>query len=66
MGDAVWVQCQWCGKLHKTKATEPSENDLYIKLHCPRCRDEVNHLFIGTHKDEIHLYGNVNLDEKFY
>ena len=66
MGDAVYVQCQVCGKLHKTKEVEISEDDLYIKLHCPRCRGDSNHLFIGTYKDEVYLYGNANLDERFF
>ena len=66
MGDAVWVQCQWCGKLHRVKTRETSENDLYIKLHCPRCRDGTNHLLIGKYKDDVYTNGNANLDERFY
>lgn len=66
MGNAVWVQCQWCGKLHRVKARETSENDLYIKLHCPRCRDGTNHLLIGKYKDDVYTNGNANLDERFY
>ena len=66
MGDAVWVECQWCGKLHRVKTAEPPEDKLFIKLHCPRCHDEVNHLFIGKYTDEVYLYGNANLDERFF
>jgi hypothetical protein len=69
MGDAVWVQCARCGKLHKVKSKNASisDDDLYIKeLHCPRCRDGTNHLWIGTYKDEVYVYGNANLDERFY
>lgn len=66
MGDAVWVECQWCGKLHKVKGVKMSEDDLYIKLHCPRCRDGTNHLLIGAYKDDVYINGNVNLDERIY
>lgn len=66
MGDKVWVQCQICGELHKVNAKYSSEDDLYIKLHCPRCRDVTNHLLIGEHADDVYIYGNANLDERFY
>ena len=66
MGDAVWVQCQQCGKLYRVKTQQPSDDDLYIQLHCPRCRDGTNHLWIGTYKDEVYIYGNANLDERIY
>ena len=66
MGDAVYVECQWCGKLHKVKEVEISEDDLYTKLHCPRCRGDSNHLFIGKYKDDVYTNGNTNLDERFY
>ena len=66
MGDAVYVECQWCGKLHQVKKVEMSEDDLYIKLHCPRCRDGTNHLLIGKYKDDVYTNGNANLDERFY
>lgn len=66
MGDAVWVQCQHCGKLYKTKEVKISEDDLFVELHCPRCRDGTNHLLIGSYKDEVYIYGNANLDERFY
>ena len=66
MGDAVYVQCQQCGKLHRVKEVKMSEDDLYTKLHCPRCRGDSNHLFIGTYQDDVYLYGNENLDDRYY
>ena len=66
MGDAVYVQCQNCGELHKVKIGKISEDDPYIKLHCPRCRDGTNHLLIGKYKDDVYENGNANLDERFY
>jgi phage FluMu protein Com len=66
MGDAVYVQCQWCGKLYRVKEVEMPEDDLYIELHCPRCRDGTNHLLIGKYKDDVYINGNANLDERIY
>ena len=68
MGDKVWVQCQQCGKLYKVKEKDASisDDDLYIQLHCPRCRDGTSHLLIGDNADDVYLYGNMTLDERFY
>jgi phage FluMu protein Com len=66
MGDAVYVQCQWCGKLHKVETVVMSEDDIYIELHCPRCKDDTNHLLIGEYKDDVYTNGNANLDERIY
>jgi phage FluMu protein Com len=66
MGDRVWVQCQVCGELYKANAKYSSDDDLYIQLHCPRCRDGTNHLLIGEHADDVYIYGNTVLDERFY
>lgn len=67
MGDKVWVQCQKCGKLHKARAKYSSEDDLYIQLHCPRCRDgTTNHLLVGEHADDVYIYGNTMLDARYY
>jgi phage FluMu protein Com len=66
MGKEKWVQCQQCGCLHKAKASDPSEDDLYITLRCPRCRDGTNHLLIGEHADDVYIYGNTILDARYY
>ena len=66
MGKAVWVQCQQCGHMHKTKVNYTSEDDLYIELRCPRCRDRTHHLLIGKYQDDVYVNGNINLDERYY
>lgn len=66
MGDVVWIQCQKCGELHEAKARQPSEDDLYIELYCPKCKDSTSHLWIGTYRDEVYIYGNANLDPRIY
>ena len=69
MGDKVWVQCSKCGYLHRVKEKDASisDDDLYTtELYCPRCRDGTKHLLIGEHKDDVYLYGDNMLDERFY
>ena len=68
MNDMVWVQCQECGKLYKvkTKDTSMSDDDLYIQLCCPKCRDGTRHLLIGENREDVYIYGDITLDERYY
>ena len=66
MGDGSWIQCQVCGKLHKVKTDSPPEDYLFIEEFCPRCRDETTHLWCGENKEDAYLYGNSNLDERYF
>lgn len=67
MSDTIWLQCQHCGHLHKVKTKDVSDEDLYIEeIHCPRCRDETKHLLIGEYEDDVYIYGNVNLDNRYF
>ena len=69
MGDAVWVQCARCGKLHKVKSKDASisDDDLYTEpIFCTRCRDGTKHLLIGEDKHDVYIYGDTTLDERFY
>ena len=68
MGDKVFVQCQVCGHLHKIKMKDASisDDDLYTKLYCPRCRDGTKHLLIGEHQDSIYEAGDTFLDERYF
>lgn len=68
MGDRVWVQCAVCGKLHRVnkKDASMSDDDLYIELHCSRCRDSTKHLLIGQHKEDVYIYGDSFLDERYF
>jgi NAD-dependent SIR2 family protein deacetylase len=69
MGDAVWVQCSRCGNLTRVKSKDASisDDDLYTEpIYCPRCRDGTKHLVIGEHKEDIVLYGDGFLDERYF
>jgi phage FluMu protein Com len=66
MSGEVWMQCQHCGKLHQQKIQYNIEEDFYIKVWCPGCRDDTSHLICSEYEDEIYFYYNANLDERFY
>lgn len=66
MSREVWLQCQVCGKLHKQEIQYNIEDDFYIKVRCPGCRDDTTHLICSEDESEIyHLY-NSNIDPRYY
>ena len=69
MGDTVWVQCSRCGHLSKVKGKDAliSEDALYTNpIYCPKCRDRTKHLLIGEHREDVYLFGDSNLDERYF
>ena len=69
MGEKVYVQCNVCGHLHQVKSKDASisDDDLYTEpIFCSKCRDSTKHLLIGEHREDLYIYGNSNLDEKFF
>lgn len=69
MDEKVYVQCQVCGKLHQIekRCASVSEDELYIYgLYCSRCRDGTKHLLIGENKEDVYVYGNGLLDERYF
>lgn len=64
MGEDSWVQCQSCGELHKTKV-DLSDEDLYIEIYCPKCRDRTKHLRCGKQED-VYMNYNLNVDPRYY
>lgn len=62
----VWVQCQNCGKLHKKTIQYNIEEDLYIKVHCSGCRDDITHLICSEDESEIYYLYNLNADPRYY
>lgn len=65
MGEKSYFQCQECGCVHRDNICV-SEEDTYIKAPCPRCRGETNHLWVGSKPEDVYLYGNSNLDARYY
>ena len=65
MDEKRYFQCQNCGLTHKEKIRF-SEEDIYIKVPCPRCRGETKHLWVGSKPEDVYIYGNSNLDSRYY
>ena len=65
MDREIWMQCQSCGKLHKIRIQYNIE-DVYIKLHCPECRDQTHHLICTEDEREIYEFYNVCADPRYY
>lgn len=61
-----YVQCQECGNVHKLQVAFNIENKLYMRMKCPRCRGGTQHLWVGDNPEDVYLYGNIILDERFY
>lgn len=61
-----YVQCQNCGKIHQVDVQYDIENDLYVKIKCPQCREETTHLLCGDKKEDLYMTYNLNIDPRFY
>ena len=62
----VYVQCQFCGTLHKQEVCYNIEDEIYIKVLCPGCRDDTTHLVCSDDESEIYSLYNVNIDPRYY
>ena len=62
----MWWQCQVCGESHEEKVHFNIEDDLFILLQCKHCRGDTQHLYVGEHPDEVYIYGNCNLDQRYF
>ena len=63
-GKGCWVQCCQCGNIYHIKEPVPAEK-LYITSECERCGNE-KALNCGNNKDDIYIYYDQVLDERFY
>jgi hypothetical protein len=60
----TWVQCQSCGNIYQI-ADEVSIEKSIIQSVCPRCGEDVG-LNCGNREEDIYIYMNPNLDERYY
>ena len=65
MGEKSYFQCQNCGTTSRKKIKFNKE-EMYITVPCPRCRGETKHLWVGSKPEDVYLYGNSNLDARYY
>ena len=66
MSRGQWFQCQSCGNLYYTNTRFDIENDLFVTIECEHCRDETNHLWVGENSEDLYIYGNLNVDPRYY
>lgn len=61
-----YVQCQVCGNMHRVDAQCDIENDLYVKIQCPKCREVTTHLLCGDREEDLYTTYNLNIDPRYY
>lgn len=69
MGDKrrAQYQCMNCGSLHWIEdPPDIDENELYTKMKCGRCKQIVNHLWVGDKPEDLYLYYDVTKDPRMY
>ncbi len=59
-----WVQCCQCGNIYHIQEPVPIDR-LYVTSECTRCGNERG-LNCGNNKDDIYIYYDQVLDERFY
>jgi hypothetical protein len=69
MGDKskAQFQCVSCG--HLSWIDDPpdiDEDELYIKLRCSKCKQMVNHLWVGTEPGEEYIYYDTTKDARYF
>ena len=61
---STWVQCQDCGKIYQI-ADKVSIDKSIIHSVCPRCGESIG-LNCGDKEEDIYIYMNPSLDERYY
>ena len=61
---STWVQCQSCGNIYQI-ADKVSIEKSIIQSECPRCGENIG-LNCGDKEEDIYIYMNPNLDERYY
>jgi predicted nucleic acid-binding Zn-ribbon protein len=61
---STWVQCQSCGNIYQI-ADKVSIEKSIIQSVCPRCGGNIG-LNCGDKEEDIYIYMNPNLDERYY
>lgn len=61
---SAWVQCQSCGNIYQIADKILIEKSI-IQSMCPRCGEDIG-LNCGDKEEDIYLYMNINLDERYY
>lgn len=61
---STFVQCQSCGNIYQTVDKVSIEKSI-IQSVCPRCGENIG-LNCGENEEDVYIYMNPNLDERYY
>lgn len=62
--ERTWIQCQSCGNVYQINKKVSIEKSI-VESVCPICRGHVG-LNCGDKEEDIYVYMNVNLDNRYY
>jgi hypothetical protein len=62
--ECTWIQCQNCGHIYQINKKVSIEKSI-IESVCPECEHHVG-LNCGDKKEDIYIYMNPNLDNRYY
>ena len=62
--ECAWIQCQCCGHIYLVDHKIKIEASI-IESECPRCHYDKG-LNCGDKEEDIYIYINSNLDERYY
>ena len=60
----TFVQCTNCGKIYQISHSVDVE-ELYVTAYCKECESRMA-INLGDKEEDIYLYMNPNLDERFF
>lgn len=60
-----WIQCQQCGHIYWVDI-DVSIDKLYVASVCARCGEYGNNLNCGDKEEDIYIYADPVLDERYY
>ncbi len=61
-------QCIKCGKVHRVNINKvwDLDDEIYYETYCQACRGVEKHLDVGEDENEIYLWADPVLDERYY
>lgn len=62
--ETTWIQCQCCGNIYQVNRKIPIGVSI-VRLECQKC-GEYSGLNCGNNEDDLYIYMNPNVDERYY
>lgn len=65
--DVVYFQCLKCGEVSEIDGKyKPKEDVFYVDLYCPHCSKQTRQMYCYDSKDDLSIYTDVTLDQRYY